>query len=456
MGDSSVEAPKRVWVELDRALANAELITTKKQLGTYRWAAAASIFFGLIVGAIAFSNQFSLDLSDEPGKIVISERPPEEVAVNNETPTAGFGGYNILTYTPAAQEQITAMGGFRVAEERGSSYRTGGLARKGQQNSTVQYEQAISRTAVEKGYGKNTLAMVGPMQSRNYEVTTPNAEALIKERRVNKVPTYNHYIKSARRDRPQNSQSDKFWAGLDLSSGYYNPNYSQSSPNEVANVLVDKNNSDGRREAVPELSESMSGGVSYSLGLNFGMELKNNWSVESGVQYSLLGARTLTNLILESATYRRAVAFSSEISGLETISEIIEDGLTEISVDDVDLNNTFQFISIPVQAGYVILDTKLNIRFNAGLAANLYLGNKLTGTNDFTVYEIDPGRTSPYRELTFSGLAGLEFGYLVMDRVNLVFEPNYQQSLQSLTKRSSNFTTSPNGVGFQAGFKYSF
>ncbi len=435
LADQSVDPPRRVWVELDRALANAELITAKKQISVYKWSAAAAVLMGIALSAIAITSQFTIGLGEGPGQLVIEDRIPSA----EETEAAGnFRGYGILNEN-TFRGQSSGQGFAGNDEVNNGESRQVALA-------TPSDQQPSS-------YSRN----LWDVNSIAWSPEFSNVDPIQQGRLVNKVPDYAYYTRpvEAKRDR-SSSGNNKFWAGFDLSSGYYSPNYSQTSSNEAANILVQKNNSDGRRDEVPELSENMRGGASYSVGLNFGVELKENWTLESGVQYSLLGARTLTNLILESRTYNRAVAFSSEFSGLETFTDIVDDALTEVSVDDIDLNNTFQFISLPVQAGYLILDKKVNVKINGGIAANLYLGHKLTGSSGVGSFEIDPGTTSAYRELTFSGIAGLELGYRILDRVNITLEPNYQQSFQSLTKSSSNFSTNPSGVGVQAGMKYSF
>ncbi len=452
LGEESVTPPQKVWAELDRALANAELITAKKQIGLYKWAAAAAVFFGVTAGVVALTNQLVFDFERNSGQIVITQKSEVE-----EPPTEGnFSGYAI--FDPGAIEADSkAVGKLSVTVATASSPQQIKLT-PAAANGTLLGNSRPRRSKVQDQVllAQNTISTLDVKKQKVQFASDRDFDHMLADQRVNRVPVYSYHIKSLKKDRGGKDSAGKFWAGFDLSSGYFDPNYSQTASNEIADVLVRKNNSDGRKTAVPELSENMRGGVSYSVGLNFGMDMKERWSVETGVQYSLLGARTLTNLLLESRTYNRAVAFSSEISGLQTVSEIVEDGLTELSVENIDLNNTFQFISMPVLAGYTVLDQKLNVRINGGVAANLYLGNKLSGSSGSNSFDIAPGSTSPYRELTFAGIAGLELGYRIMERVNITFEPNYQRSLQSLTKGDSNFATNPSGVGIQAGFKYGF
>lgn len=441
----SVAPPKKVWVELDRALANAELISVKQKIGVYKWSAAAAVFFGLIAGAIAFTDQFKINFGTNYENLLITQRN-EMLADASSEANGNYNGFSIL-----------GTGSTTLGSERSSN------ASSNQAFNRVSYRSTnYTPPLFTAGIGIDSSNGTGSLRefiSINYL----KPDVSFKKRTVpenyyvQKIPTY-AYMSKPRKSRDVIKQSSgKFWAGFDIASGYYDPRYNQSSSNSIASTLVQKGNADGRRqELVPELSETMRGGASYALGLNLGVNVKDRWTIESGVNYSILGARTLTNLILESESFNKAVAFSSEISGIRTVAEIAEDGLTQLSVDDIDLNNTFQFVSLPLQAGYIILDQKLSLKLNAGVAANLYLGNKITGTNDLSTFQIEPGSSSPYKDLSIAGLAGLELGYRIFERITVSVEPNYQQSLGSLTKNSSNFVTTPIGIGLQTGLKYSF
>ena len=94
---------------------------------------------------------------------------------------------------------------------------------------------------------------------------------------------------------------------------------------------------------------------------------------------------------------------------------------------------------------------------NAGVVTNIYLGNRLTTDNpDVAELTIGPGDASPYRDLSFSGLAGVQLGYRFMKKIDIIVEPNYRQSINTLTKSSSNFSTTPSGFGFMTGLRYNF
>ena len=103
------------------------------------------------------------------------------------------------------------------------------------------------------------------------------------------------------------------------------------------------------------------------------------------------------------------------------------------------------------------LDKKINIKLNAGVVANFYMGNTITGQDgNFESLELDPGLSSPYRTVSFSGITGVSVGYNFLNNFDLIVEPNYSQALQPLTRVESDFNASPSGFGMMAGLRYRF
>ena len=124
---------------------------------------------------------------------------------------------------------------------------------------------------------------------------------------------------------------------------------------------------------------------------------------------------------------------------------------------NVNLNNNFQFLSVPLKVGYIILDRKLQIGINTGFSADFFLKNKVNESNDLVEsFEQSPGNESPYRRTFFSGLLGIELGYNFLNNYYLTIEPSYKRSLNSFTKESSSVNSNPSKLGLTVGFRYLF
>ncbi len=464
-----VTPPARIWSEIDHSLTQTQLTSLQKKSIVYKWTAAAAVIIATSIGvmALSFNYQevaafFGFDVGEgEEVVALLEENQPQNT-------TGNYAGFSILrndfegsTLTEEIQSEAEPESDLKTKEEFIPSvaytnvrayYPKLRSVSSDNVASTIdlipnKQQPAIITSAIQKADRPTNVILIGKTYSNQLAVSPTNISAY-GVKRVNGV-----MVNEVRRPVLNAQAKTRFWSGVDFASGYFNPNYGPGTIITSQELLAKEV---GSREVIPELSENIRGGASYSVGINFGMELKDRWSIEVGALYSLLGARTFTNLILESEGFNNAVAYSSEIAGLESVANLVESELTKLSVDDIQINNTFQFISIPVQAGYKLLDKRFNVTINAGVAANLYLGNSLRGQQDLSSFELVPGRRSPYRSLTIATVTGFEIGYWVHRRVNLTFEPSYQKHLQSLTKEDAAFVSNPSGVGVQMGFKYDF
>lgn len=451
--------PSNVWSEIDHSLTHTQLLTLQRKTATYKWTAAAALVIAASLGVMALSFNYPQVASwfgiwQPESAVVLSPDLNDEAE-----PTGNYAGFSILQFDFAKEKTSSTV------EELSDEFDAASSA-----NITTA-GKLVTRPVLAQLPPKN-ISLISKLQlqaeSRFVKLSTPLslrsvspvlAGKSVTEPLSTKMPDPASYqifpIPDIKVAMPILNAESKtpFWSGIDIASGYFNPNYGPGATITSQELLV---KDVGSREFVPELSENMRGGASYTIGINFGMQLKYRWSIEAGVNYSLLGARTFTNLILESEGFNDAVAYSSEVAGLESVANLVESELTKLSVDDIQINNTFQFMSFPVLAGYRLIDNRFNITLNAGLAANLYLGNHLRGQQNFSSFELEPGRRSPYRSLTLTAVSGFEIGYWIHRRVNLSFEPTYQKHLQSLTKNDAGFVSNPSGVGVQIGFKYDF
>ncbi|MEM9324925.1 MAG: outer membrane beta-barrel protein [Bacteroidota bacterium] len=436
--DAQMEPPKAVWQELDQALTHAELVAIKKRLATYKWATIAAIVFALIAAMIALTSRYDFSLGDAPGDIVMLPKgyqSPEDQFLEGK-----YAGYAILRSSPPnPQWPATSQREVRATTR---------------QASVVRDDDTLPLVVADESSRYADSREIHPVVARR-EVAPFSGETIDpSDWWVQRVPDYRYYRPT--RDKEELAPANrKFWAALNLGTGYYNPNYQGDAQLDFVNEIFASEGEAGKQSDIPELSESMKGGASYMLGFNMGMNVTRRWSLEGGMQYSLQGARSLSNLILESDKFNRAMALSSEVIGVNAVTALTEDALTVLSADETELNNTFQFVTLPLQAGYLLVDRRMSVRINGGLAANLYLGNTIGGTDRVSGVEISR-ENSPYRAVSLGTITGVEFGYRIFDQFHLSIEPVYQRSLQSLTKSSSNFVTNPSTIGVETGLKFTF
>lgn len=419
----SEEPPKTVWTGIDRQLAYEDLGAYKAKLAVYRWVAAAVVLMAVSFGAISYFSQQSENYVITAAADINAPNPelPFDWALDNwfERSTSQVDGFSSVG---SGVQDIASISGLAGEEESN---------------------------------GLMPLYEIQPLTSKPLEVQFSNS---YQDKHLYYLPVYNFHKKK------KSAESSQYWAGLDVGSGSFNPNYSSSANSLASNLGVNaasgfsQNSNRAFDSQSPTVRENMTAGETVSMGVNFGLKLGERWTLESGVQYARADAMTETNVIVRSDNFQEVIPATVQSKNIPAVvTELSKKAVVEYDYRDVNMNNVFEFTSIPVKAGYVLLDEKFSMELNAGVVANIYLGNRLS-TSDPNVAEltIGPGDSSPYRDLSFSGLAGVQLGYRFMKNFDFVLEPNYRQSINSITKSNSSFVANPSGFALTTGLRYNF
>ncbi|WP_420575575.1 hypothetical protein [Ekhidna sp.] len=248
----------------------------------------------------------------------------------------------------------------------------------------------------------------------------------------------------------------KVWAGVEAGAGNFNADFGG------AGTLANSLNPAGLASAIgsgnfvnptTSVSQNMNEAIATTVGLDFGVQLGKKWTLESGVAYTsvensgtasinVLDIYTVdnTNFISEGGINVPSVAPGS--SAREATIEVRENYDYEVA-----LNNSVQFASIPIKAGYFIVDNKFSLRINAGLSANYLVEGNIS---DPTRQILNSDELNLYNDWSFDGISGLEFGYSIFNKFDLTIEPNYRHSITPI----SNSSNSPSRFLVQTGLRY--
>ncbi len=267
------------------------------------------------------------------------------------------------------------------------------------------------------------------------------------------VPQVGYYVPQVRGNKKIRKSFNKptFWAGLEAEAGVFNPDYFGSNPilgNINMGTVLGENQFLNPTAFITQ--SSMDQGVTTSLGFDFGVKLGKRWTLESGVQYTRVGNNSLVeiniydNVVDEGGDggLVRETAGDPEPAAGNNPSQV-----EEIFVQSVELENNFRFTSIPLKVGYYFVDQRFSLRLNAGVSANLLVGNS---SADPSGQIFDISQSSLYNEWSFDGITGLEFGYSILDQLDFTIEPNYRRYIVPL---SSSFNSSSRIV-LQTGIRY--
>lgn len=420
--DQEMEISPSVWERIDRNLVGGIASKYQKQAVIYKWAAIVAILIAASV-SIPFG--------------VFEDQPSTSLA-------AGFSADEPTNYSELFISNLFSD------ELEKKLIEAGGDISNPSESMALGFES--KGVLVQESVSKKELIQLAVLGDRKDIELVQNSPRVAFD--VEPVPMGGTIIST------RSPRGGKYWAGVGAGSSSFDPNYNLQSTNDFSDAVLAANPQVlGQNPGeIIKMDENMNDGVNYRVGLNLGMKIKDRWTLEGGMQYAQTQLTSTTNVLLGNLFSSAVVPLSSEVSGKGEVQNLAKgQALLQYSEQHVVLDNTFQYAAVPLKAGFIVLDKKLSMRINAGLMTNFYLGNTLADPDgDLNKVQLNPGQDSPYRTVTFSGMAGVSFGYQVLKNVDLLVEPNYAQSLAPITKTSSNFNTTPNRVGFTAGVRYNF
>lgn len=263
-----------------------------------------------------------------------------------------------------------------------------------------------------------------------------------------------YYVAQYRSTGKSSSTRSTFWAGIEAGAGNFDPTFDGTDPiatNVDFDALARNIGQDGfANPSTSALQNGMNEGIVTTLGLDFGIKMGQRWTLESGLQYANVqnqASATVNVSDIYTISSERIFSSQGDLNNPVIAPSARQTEIEENFEHSVDLENNFKFTSIPLKAGYFILDNKLSLRLNAGFSANFLVGNRITDpSGQLESYD----QSDAYNAWSFDGLTGFELGYSLFENVNLTFEPNYRQSITPL----SNSLSTRSGFMVQTGLRY--
>lgn len=231
----------------------------------------------------------------------------------------------------------------------------------------------------------------------------------------------------------KNKSGERTWTSLGFGAGTFNPNATTPTA-----PLAGFGPSGTSRAS----SSNPSAGSSYSVGLAVGTKVSNRIVIQGGLTY-----------LTQNASFT-----SSATDGTSaTLNEFSTGTFNAAATAPYRVESNLQYLSIPVQAGYVLLDRAFSIQLNGGVATDLFLQNTLTPDNKrISKSSQGPGDDSPYKSVNFTGLVGTELSYRVTDRYRVVLNPGMRYALNSIYKDDVPAEVSPVTFDVSLRFRYIF
>jgi hypothetical protein len=450
--DAEATPSESVWTNIDLQLSRADNSQMRKRVVSYQRLVAASIFLALLMGgAIWYStnnsehdlNSTSQELTtrgnsqDTDGSNLAGDNPNEKtgsptqdnkdsrVANNNSNrnsnlaPTKSSGSVN-SNIISVPSDDLTNTELVAIQSDQGSA--TGSKMNK----------EEFFANAMTADYSTNTRrpeTVVKVAGKINTEI--PGISEL--SRRFTHVDD----SKTEKRD------PDNWVASIGGASGGYSSQASNSNPGLISSKAFQGLDSAPLNDAPSSERESF--GNTYSIGLTMGKKISPRWLITSGFNYMNQSIDYKSNIAVVDAG-NQSKAFIADLA-LESSAITTTQSYT--------LNSVNEFISVPIQVGYIIVNRKIGFQLNTGVAADFFVKNKLADeTGLLASYSDGGGKNSSYRTLNWAGLLGTELSYKVAKHYKVSLVPGLRYSFTSVLRPSTGTTLRP--FAWDLGFRFGY
>jgi len=248
-------------------------------------------------------------------------------------------------------------------------------------------------------------------------------------------------------ERPD-SQHEQLWTSVGVAAGSFNTMHASTSNMRMLSASA-------QNVAAPIVDrEAKASGLSYSMGVNVGTRISDRWVLQGGVNYLTQASEyTTDNVVMTSTGYssRFMAAHSNALVGADErdINQKI------VYSAPYTVNNSMRYLSIPMQAGYLLVDKAFGVQVNAGVATDLFLQNTVKADSDQLARSSQPaGEDSPYRAVNLSGLFGTEFSYRFAENYRVSLNPGIRYPFNTIYKSELGIQSTP--VTFDIGLRFRY
>lgn len=461
--DQEVVPAEKVWDRVGAGIANQQVNKYKRRLLFYKFVAAASVVFALVIGSFSLYNWY-----DSPDENLVAL---ESIDLLNNSSNSNEGEMEKRSINDS--DEVLPM-----EEGQNDSETSGNLASLGSSVRTIMVsdenngnEYSASQMTGQSEVSNNGWESDGVQFLSSNQFKYPYVFPLEEEQPGRKSNPYlmPTILSFAEVDEEKDSDNKVIWAGVNFSSGMFDPNISyngSNSPVALADALNDpssvisinaasydlQDQSNNLLSYKPEES-SYEPEMSYSYGLNFGFQFSKRFVLLSGLSYLYNNSSTTVNTYVEPANTNAKYANHAIL--IERASPGI-DAYNSLS-SDIQLNSTYEFVTVPVNMGYNIINRKMKWMMLAGVSADFLIKNTIYDSNEFfDSIEYTSGGDSPYNSTYFNAVFGTMLNYTFSRHYLISVEPSYRLGISDLTNSNAVFTSRPSSFLITAGISFVF
>ncbi len=446
----------QLWNSIDLKLSHAERGEMKKRVVFYQRLAAASVLFALCLGAAGWFWNY-----DESSVKSLAIQPLKENQKENTSSSTATPDVSSISGTqPNGSIAAKANAQSGSSATVGQTLKLNGGIENGGNNNAI---------AGEPSNGKNLAALFSPDDKENVrledsgnsqkELTSVTSFVEEKKREVflqtagyssaaiqltgepvAQIESARTFKVAKKEEKRSDERDGNWWASVNGSGGAYNQSSTSSS---LAASLLPQGGAPSSLNSVPA-SKEVGVGTSFSYGMSVGKKIAKRWVVMGGVSY-----------LNQSIDYNSNIVLTGPSQSKVFVADLANPSSSLASTAPYVLRNTNEFISIPVQAGYLLVNRKAGVQLNAGVAADIFYRNTMTDVSGkFGNFSQDAGDNSAYRNLNWTGLLGTEVSYKMNKHYSLSLLPGFRYSFNSVLKSSTGSTINP--LVWDVGFRLKY
>lgn len=248
------------------------------------------------------------------------------------------------------------------------------------------------------------------------------------------------------RKKKSNVTDQNTWASLGFAAG----NFTNAASN-LDLAFADANSTQAFKSPANTSNtgktEKTKPGSTFTMSLAGGKRLSKHWVLQGGLNY--------LNQNCNSNTSTVEVAAANEFAGTTASYGPVNTNSVTYTTES-EIQSTFQFISVPVQAGYLLLDRKFGVQVNGGISPDVFLRSEVNDSATRTESITTTGSSSSFKAVSISGIGGLEFSYGFSKHYRISLTPGVRYALTPVYKENVLASAKPLMADIGLKFRYVF
>ena len=237
-----------------------------------------------------------------------------------------------------------------------------------------------------------------------------------------------------------------FFTQLSFNTGSFDPNFTMQEGDIINAYALTVNSRES--VAVPaQMGVNQTPESSMQIGIGLGYKVGKNLMIESGLQYANHSTTSISNVISSPQHFTWGKPVTVAVTNEERLRPQLEFEIT----DAYQVRNSFQFVSVPLNIGFIIPMKHTEVLLKTGATANVFTGGEITDPNGRLLTEVfKPGVASPYTTLFVQGMVATEVAYKLSPTYSLGVQAGYFFAVSDLAKSNVLFSSQPNqyNLGF--------